>query len=336
MQTLMSTSPQSLFHPRKACSEAMPMWQLIWRESMAFECTACDQMWHNSCDNLKGNLAKSTVDQLDHWQCPWCFTCPFEPPKKHKSVSTAKVITETVFSDAVITQIEESIKSSLAVQSTVELLNSICSDLDKLSQGVNAFAQNLQPHAQEEQGTDLNVQGCDGSIFSIKQDIAPPRCDAFSVYKDNFVSDEQAAGFVAFFDEEEFKIEGSRKVAIGERYHYKGSTGSERPIPEAVIPLIDKIKKDMSLQYDLNQVLVNKYENSSTLPPHSDDEGSIKPDSSIFTVSLGSSGKIEFSHISSGDKQELAVEPNSLYSMTRQSQKKYKHHVLPNNSLDQL
>ena len=88
----------------------------------------------------------------------------------------------------------------------------------------------------------------------------------------------------------------------------------------------------MRLQYDLNQVLVNKYENSATLPPHSDDEGSIKPDSAIFTVSLGSSGKIEFSHMSSGDKQELAVEPNSLYSMTRQSQNFYKHHVLPNNS----
>ena len=113
-------------------------------------------MWHNYCANLKGNLPKSTADQLDHWQCPWCFTCPFEPPKKHKSISTAKVLTETVSSDAVITQIEEFIKSSLAGQST-ELFTGIRSDLDKLSLGVNAFAQNIQPHAQEEQGTDLNV-----------------------------------------------------------------------------------------------------------------------------------------------------------------------------------
>ena len=62
-----------------------------------------------------------------------------------------------------ITQIEETIKSSLAVQST-ELLTSIRSDLDKLSQGVKTFAQNIQPHAQEEQGTDLNVQECDASM----------------------------------------------------------------------------------------------------------------------------------------------------------------------------
>ena len=65
----------------------------------------------------------------------------------------------------------------------------------------------------------------------------------------------------------------------------------------------------MRLQYDLNQVLVNKYENSATLPPHSDDEGSIKPDSSIFTVSLGSSGKIEFSHMS------LVINKNLLWSL---------------------
>ena len=38
------------------------------------------------------------------------------------------------------------------------------SDLDKLSQGVKTFAQNIQPHAQEEQGTDLNVQGCDDQL----------------------------------------------------------------------------------------------------------------------------------------------------------------------------
>ena len=107
-----------------------------------------------------------------------------------------------------------------------------------------------------------------------------------------------------------------------------------RPRPKQPILGVTEAEAEVDpwLQYDLNQVLVNKYENSATLPPHSDDEGSIKPDSSIFTVSLGSSGKIEFSHMSSGDKQELAVEPNSLYSMTRQSQKFYKHHVLPNNS----
>ena len=88
----------------------------------------------------------------------------------------------------------------------------------------------------------------------------------------------------------------------------------------------------MKLQYDLNQVLVNKYESAAALPSHSDNKGSIKPESSIFTVSLGSSGKIQFSNVISGGEQELTVEPNSLYAMTSQSQNFFKHQVLRNAS----
>ena len=90
------------------------------------------------------------------------------------------------------------------------------------------------------------------------------------------------------------------------------------------------MKSTMKLQYDLNQVLVNKYESASALPSQSDNEGSIKPESSIFTVSLGSSGKIEFSNLISGGEQELSVEPNRLYVKTCQSQNFFKHQVLRN------
>ena len=186
-----------------------------------------------------------------------------------------------------------------------ELLTSICSDLDKLSKGITEFAKNS--HGHETKGTEGLRQEHDASISSVKHDIVPPQCDAFSSYKDNFVSEEQAADLIKFFDSEELKVEGSRKVAsYGERYHYKGSTGFEKPIPEALTCLIEKVKSTMKLQYDLNQVLVNKYESAAALPSHrySDNEGSIKPESSIFTVSLGSSGKIEVSNVISGGEQE--------------------------------
>ena len=35
------------------------------------KCNGCTQFWHNSCANLKGKIPKSTIDQLDHWLCPW-------------------------------------------------------------------------------------------------------------------------------------------------------------------------------------------------------------------------------------------------------------------------
>ena len=128
-----------------------------------------------------------------------------------------------------------------------ELLTSIRSDLDKLSKGVTEFAKNS--HGHETKGTERLRQEHDAFISSVKHDMVPPRCDAFSSYKDNFVSEEQAAELIAFFDSEEFKVEGSRKVASnGERYHYKGSTGSDKPIPEALTCLIEKVKSTMKYE----------------------------------------------------------------------------------------
>ena len=152
-----------------------------------------------------------------------------------------------------------------------------------------------------------------------------------TVYTANFITDEQAVDLVSFLNEEDFADEGSRKVSsYGEQYQYNGSNSTPNPIPEQMSWIADKIKSEFNLQYDLNQVLVNKYESSAELPPHSDNEGSIDPESSIYTISLSSPGIIEFTHKNSEAKQELTVEPNSLYSMSQHSQNFYKHHVIQN------
>ena len=303
-------------------------------KSWLLNCTACGQNWHNSCANLKGNLPKTVIAQLDHWQCPWCFTCPYEAPKSHKSIAIATSLSTSVFSDAIVTKIEESISSSLKAENT-ELMANIKTELNKLSEGIKEFA---QPRNQREpEGNDQASLGQPQQpISSVKAELETHQCDPYSSYKDNFLNEEQAGNITRFLSQESFTAEGSRKVsAYGERYHYKGSNGSAKQIPEALAWLISKVKEEMHLDYDLNQVLVNKYDTSDNLPPHSDNEGSIRPDSSIITVSLGSSGKIEFSHMQSGNKEELTVEPRSLYAMSRNSQNYYKHQVLANTS-DQI
>ena len=74
-------SPEPVLSKKGPALKRCPCGNSSGGKAWLLKCTACDQMWHNSCANLKGNLPKSTVDQLDHWQCPWCFACPFEPPK---------------------------------------------------------------------------------------------------------------------------------------------------------------------------------------------------------------------------------------------------------------
>ena len=62
-------------------------------QSWLLKCTSCTQCWHNVCVNLKGNIPKSTVDQIDLWQCPWCYSCPLLPPKTHESENSCSSAT---------------------------------------------------------------------------------------------------------------------------------------------------------------------------------------------------------------------------------------------------
>ena len=72
------------------------------------QCTVCQQNWHSSCANMKGTLPKETIEYLDHWQCPWCFICPYAPPDKHRSSKFKELLKSTVLSDALVSTIEDS------------------------------------------------------------------------------------------------------------------------------------------------------------------------------------------------------------------------------------
>ena len=292
------------------------------------ECTACGQTWHNTCANLKGNIPKTVIRHLDHWQCPWCFRSPYDPPKQHKSRLHATEISSTVLSDAFVTKIEESISKTLASQNT-GLMKSIQSDLSRLTEGIKDFAQSQNQTVPQHNEQTRTQQ----PISSVKLEMDTPQIRPCLSYKENFITEEEAQTLTLFLEQEEFKAEGSRKVAsFGERYHYKGAKSSAKPIPDVLAQLVNKVEEKMELDYSLNQILVNKYESAANLPSHSDNEGSIKPDSSIFTVSLGSPGTIEFTHIHEDGKKQLTVDPNSLYEMSRESQNYFKHQVLPNNT----
>ena len=92
-----------------------------------------------------------------------------------------------------------------------------------------------------------------------------------------------------------------------------------KPIPTAFKSFLDSL--NTNLDYNLNQVLVNRYTGpDASLPSHSDDENDINPSSSIFKVSIGNSATVTFTNIKSGEESELIVEDRSLYRMTKDSQ----------------
>lgn len=295
------------------------------------KCTSCSQNWHNSCANLKGKLEKSVIAQLDHWQCPWCFTSPYICPPNHNSRKNTLSLTDTVVVDSVVTKIEESFKSSFDRQSG-ELLSEIRKDLDKFTESMKNHTGQQQQQVIQPQALQFPQNHPEPEVVeSIREDPSHPNIPRCSRYTENFLSEDSEEDLMTFLDQQEFVAEGNRKVlSYGERYHYKGAKASETPIPEIIQTLIGKVKEAHDLSYEINQVLVNKYDPSANLPSHSDNEGSIRPDSSIFTISLGAPGKIEFTKLNGQEKSALVVEPRSLYVMSRDSQNLFKHEVLQN------
>jgi alkylated DNA repair dioxygenase AlkB len=112
-------------------------------------------------------------------------------------------------------------------------------------------------------------------------------------------------------------------------YRYGGAYHPPRPIDDNLY-LVDIAAAVKGLYPDLrfNSALVTKYDgHRACLPPHSDNEPSIVPDSTILTVSLGQPRDIHFRRKLSTDRAVLTVEHGDVYTMTRSSQDLYDHAV---------
>ena len=301
-------------------------------QSWLLKCTSCTQHWHNGCANLKGNLPKSTVDSIDLWQCPWCYTCPIVAPKSHKSQKTAAALQYTALSDTLLSQIEETVKTAI---SNCDIPNfvGIESQLNKLTVAVESFSR-VRPA--DTPFPDPQELAEEEPVESIPHTPSPNElidCQPYSDYKENYISEELAEEIKTFLDSEQFKSEGKREViSYGEKYKYMGSRSLDpKPIPDILKPLLDSLNE--GLGYTMNQILVNRYTGKDAcLPSHSDDEKDINPSSSIFTVSIGDQTNVSFCSTVDDEKKDLTVTHRSLYAMTRDSQNVFRHEILPNPS----
>ena len=87
-------------------------------------------------------------------------------------------------------------------------------------------------------------------------------------------------------------------------------------------------------EYKHNSVMINYYENGANfIPQHSDSECSIEEFSDIITVSLGATRTLRISDATSGQTvRDVVLTHGSLSSMSKASQSKYKHELLPDNT----
>lgn len=135
---------------------------------------------------------------------------------------------------------------------------------------------------------------------------------------------------------EESKESKGRKVQhYGYKYDYKTGSIYEKtdPIPKEFEPLIKSLKdvcKSLNILpkgYIFNQVIVNNYDSGQGISSHTDvkDYGDI-----IGCYTIGSGGVMRFKKGS--EQHDIYVEPKSLYIMSGDSRKVWKHEMLSRKS----
>ena len=160
-------------------------------------------------------------------------------------------------------------------------------------------------------------------------DIEAPEPAVFGP-RDNFITPDEEESLTNFLSNVNFSDENGHSVKnFGAKYHYTGAgdVSDDDKIPAEFDLILEKLR---SLYPDIkiNQCLVNRYVgNNSFLSQHSDNEPSIDPDSSIYTVSLGHYRTVIFKEKFGSNTIPFVAKSRSLYIMTRSSQAFYTHQI---------
>ena len=320
--------------------------------SWKVKCSACKQIWHTSCANLKTSktLPENVVLQIEkQWTCPWCFRSPFLRPPGHPSCTNDNLLMGTVIADAVCEQVRDDVSNSILPEFQLSVDNLVKVRFKELSNSVEAHVKSIKQDIENlstlkeqllETTSNISAQPS-GHITSTAHShtLDENPTNHIEDYKESFLTANEVDELNEALGAMSFAIVNGRDVAsFGEAYDYTGAPRVNSPeIPSCLTAIINKIHEQPQYNDEkINQVVVNKYTGSTHLPEHSDDEATIRPHSHILTVTLGQALPIIFK-----DKvcqREITLEPTegSLYAMSMESQHHWSHRIepveLPNNT----
>ena len=238
--------------------------------------------------------------------------CDTNNNKQLQSDLNSQILTSTVISEAVDKAMKQ--HSSDIEQKLCELHNVV----SKLSQPQSSLSSSEVPHHES------------GITPNCSDEPVSHNLKHIDTYTDNYIATDTSTALKDFLSKEKFKMEGNRGVVkYGDAYNYMGNNSKPKPLPPCIKNVMDKLNEEFTGgKYTLNSCLVNKFQGpEASLPPHSDDEYDIDPDSDIFTITIGDTMDIEFRDIIQGEEIKHTPQPNSLYIMSRNSQNFYQHRI---------
>jgi hypothetical protein len=121
----------------------------------------------------------------------------------------------------------------------------------------------------------------------------------------------------------------SRKTAsFGIPYNYSDIKYDFLDFPNFILNILTKI--EIIIGYKPNNCLLNYYyENSSKMGYHSDQIDILESNTGIVILSVGSSRVVRFKNKIDNTVFDIEINPNSLFYMTQEIQKKWLHSILP-------
>ena len=319
--------------------------------SWKLKCTACSQLWHTNCANLKASrvIPESVILSLEKWTCPWCFRSPILRPPGHPSFTNENQLFGTATADAICEKVSENISNNLLPEFQLSMDNLIKSRLKEISgkvedqfklirdniSGLTLLKEQMLASDHDPRHTSNETEHPSGSQIPLKLGKNPT--NFIEGYQENFLSVDDISGLNTMLGTLTFSQVNGRGVAsYGEEYQYNGAPRAvSSEIPSSLKSTIAKINDDPQYKDEkINQVVINKYTGTTHLPEHSDDEASIMPNSHIITLTLGEVLPIVFKDKVSQNEHKLEPANGSLFAMSMASQHHWSHRIdqadLPN------
>ena len=324
--------------------------------SWKIKCVSCNQTWHTMCANIKAHGIPETVirNLQKTWMCPWCYSTPVSRPPGHPSSKNESQLMGSVISDTIGDRILEEISNSIvpqlqqAVDTTVQdRLKDMAILIEEQGKRFEESLKELEAIKSSLMSSSTNGHSRSQSTVEHPQStICPPTgiqinpTNHIEDYDEAFLNTEQALNLHNSLDNNVnyTNVNGRKVASFGEDYKYAGSPNSNiSDIPDWLKLIIDKVHgSDEYKDAQINQVVINRYTGKTHLPEHSDDEDTIRPESTILTLTLGHQMEIIFKDKVSGREEKISPENGCLYAMSKSSQHFWTHRIVESDIEDSV
>jgi len=150
------------------------------------------------------------------------------------------------------------------------------------------------------------------------------------IYIPEYISQQQENDLIRIIDAQPWITELKRRVQhYGYRYDYKARNitpeSKLEPLPEWLLSYCEQLHTDNIFSYLPDQVIINEYQPGQGIAPHIDCVPCFEE--TIASLSLSSPCVMDFTHVDTGEKIPILLEPCSLVVLSSDARYRWQHAI---------